>query len=358
MAGNSFGKIFQLSTFGESHGEAIGGIIDGCPAGLHLDFDKIQAELDRRRPGQSDLTTKRSEFDAVTFLSGIFEGKTTGTPIAFQIPNKDHRSNDYSAIKDVYRPSHADFVYDAKYGHRDYRGGGRSSARETAVRVAAGAVARQFLQLFDIKIKAFVSCIAEAEIKAPVESLNLSAPENEVRCPDPAVAAEMRTLIEQARDAGDSLGGIITCIIENVPAGLGEPVFDKLHADLGKAMLSINAVKGFEIGSGFAAAKMRGSEHNDSFEKSGSKTVTTTNFSGGVQGGISNGMNIVFRVAFKPVASIGKSQKTVNNKGEETNIKIEGRHDPCVVPRAVPIVEAMSALVIADHFLLNRTNKI
>ena len=358
MAGNSFGKIFQLSTFGESHGAAIGGIIDGCPAGLHLDFDKIQAELDRRRPGQSDLTTQRSESDTVTFLSGVFEGKTTGTPIAFQIPNKDQRSNDYSDIKDVYRPSHADFAYDAKYGHRDYRGGGRSSARETAVRVAAGAVAKQFLELSEIKIQAFVSCIAEAEISEPVESLNLTAPENEVRCPDPVVAAEMRTLIEQARDGGDSLGGIITCLIENVPAGLGEPVFDKLHSNLGRAMLSINAVKGFEIGSGFAAAKMRGSEHNDLFEKSGSKTITKTNFSGGVQGGISNGMNIVFRVAFKPVASIGLSQKTVNNKGEETNIKIEGRHDPCVVPRAVPIVEAMAALVIADHFLLNRTTKI
>jgi len=358
MAGNSFGKIFQLSTFGESHGAAIGGIIDGCPAGLNLDLEKIQKELDRRRPGQSDITTQRSENDTVTFLSGIFEGMTTGTPIAFQIPNKDQKSKDYSAIKDVYRPSHADYVYDAKYGHRDYRGGGRSSARETAVRVAAGAIAKQYLELSEIKITAFVSCIAEAEITDPIESLDLAAAENEVRCPDPVVAAEMRALIEEARDAGDSLGGIITCVIENVPAGLGDPVFDKLHANLGKAMLSINAVKGFEIGSGFAAAKMRGSEHNDSFEKSGGKTVTKTNYSGGVQGGISNGMNIVFRVAFKPVASIGKSQNTVNNKGEETNIKIEGRHDPCVVPRAVPIVEAMAALVIADHSLINRTTKV
>ncbi|NEN24726.1 chorismate synthase [Cryomorpha ignava] len=358
MAGNTFGKIFQLSTYGESHGTAIGGIIDGCPAGLNLDLEKIQKELDRRRPGQSDITTQRSESDTVTFLSGIFEGKTTGTPIAFQIPNKDQISKDYSAIKDVYRPSHADFAYDAKYGHRDYRGGGRSSARETAVRVAAGAVAKQFLALSEIKIKAFVSCIAEAELSEGIENLDLSAPENEIRCPDPIVASQMRKLIEEARDSGDSLGGIITCIIENVPAGLGEPVFDKLHANLGKAMLSINAVKGFEIGSGFAAAKMRGSEHNDSFVKSGSKTITKTNYSGGVQGGISNGMNIVFRIAFKPVASIGKSQDTVNNKGEETNIKIEGRHDPCVVPRAVPIVEAMAALVIADHSLINRSTKV
>lgn len=358
MAGNSFGKIFQLSTYGESHGVAIGGIIDGCPAGLNIDLAKIQAELDRRRPGQSDITTQRSESDTVIFLSGIFEGKTTGAPIAFQIPNKDQKSKDYTAIKDVYRPSHADYTYDAKYGHRDYRGGGRSSARETAVRVAAGAVAKQFLELSEIKVRAFVSCIAEAEVSQPVESLDLTASENELRCPDFEVAAEMRRLIEQARDSGDSLGGIITGVIENVPAGLGEPVFEKLHANLGKAMLGINAVKGFEIGSGFAAAKMRGSKHNDSFEKSGSKTVTRTNFSGGVQGGISNGMNIVFRVAFKPVASIGLSQKTVNKKGEETNIKIEGRHDPCVVPRAVPIVEAMAALVIADHFLLNRTTKV
>lgn len=358
MAGNTFGKIFQLSTFGESHGTAIGGIIDGCPAGLNLDLEKVQKELDRRRPGQSDLTTQRSESDTVTFLSGIFEGKTTGTPIAFQIPNRDQKSKDYSAIKDVYRPSHADYAYDAKYGHRDYRGGGRSSARETAVRVAAGAIAKQFLDLSEIKIKAFVSSIAEAELPEDIDSLDFTAPENEVRCPDPIVASQMRKLIEEARDVGDSLGGVITCIIENVPAGLGEPVFDKLHANLGKAMLSINAVKGFEIGSGFAAAKMRGSEHNDAFVKAGSKTVTKSNYSGGVQGGISNGMNIVFRVAFKPVASIGKSQDTVNNKGEETHIKIEGRHDPCVVPRAVPIVEAMAALVIADHQLINRTTKV
>ena len=358
MAGNIFGKIFRLSTFGESHGTAIGGIVDGCPAGLNLDLEKIQKELDRRRPGQSDLTTARSETDTVSFLSGIFEGTTTGTPIAFQIPNKDQRSKDYSDIKDVYRPSHADFVYDAKYGIRDYRGGGRASARETAVRVAAGAIAKQFLELSKIRITAFVSAIAEAEVTTPFDQLDLQAPENELRCPDSAVAAQMRRLIEQARDEGDSLGGIITGIIENVPPGLGEPVFDKLHAELGKAMLSINAVKGFEIGSGFAAAKMRGSEHNDAFEKSGDKTVTKTNYSGGVQGGISNGMNIEFRVAFKPVASISKPQETIDSKGNITQIKIEGRHDPCVVPRAVPIVEAMAALVIADYLLLNGTNKV
>lgn len=358
MAGNIFGKIFRLSTFGESHGIAIGGIVDGCPAGINIDLEKIQKELDRRRPGQSDLTTTRSETDTVSFLSGIFEGKTTGTPIAFQIPNKDQRSKDYSDIKDVYRPSHADFVYDAKYGIRDYRGGGRASARETAVRVAAGAIAKQFLDLSKIRITAFVSAVAEAEVTTPLNQLDLNAPENELRCPDSAVAAQMRKLIEQARDEGDSLGGIITGIIENVPPGLGEPVFDKLHAELGKAMLSINAVKGFEIGSGFAAAKMRGSVHNDAFEQSGDKTVTKTNFSGGVQGGISNGMNIEFRVAFKPVASISKPQNTVDSKGNQTQINIEGRHDPCVVPRAVPIVEAMAALVIADYLLLNRTNKV
>src|SRR5690554_5434475 len=356
MAGNIFGKIFRLSTFGESHGTAIGGIIDGCPAGLNLDLEKIQKELDRRRPGQSDLTTARTETDTVTFLSGIFEGVTTGTPIAFQIPNKDQRSKDYSNIKDIYRPSHADFVYDAKYGIRDYRGGGRASARETAVRVAAGAIAKQFLDLAEIRVNAFVSAISQAQVTTPLDQLDFNAPENEVRCPDAKVADQMRKLIEQARDEGDSLGGIITGIIENVPPGLGEPVFDKLHAELGKAMLSINAVKGFEIGSGFAAAKMRGSEHNDAIENSGDKTVTKTNYSGGVQGGISNGMNIEFRVAFKPVASISKPQDTVDKEGKQTQIKIEGRHDPCVVPRAVPIVEAMAALVIADYLLLNRTN--
>lgn len=358
MSGNSFGKIFRLTSFGESHGAAIGGIIDGCPAGLKLDLLKIQAELDRRRPGQSDITTPRNESDTISFLSGVFEGETTGTPIAFQIPNQDHHSADYSKIKAIYRPSHADFVYDQKYGIRDYRGGGRSSARETAVRVAAGAVARQLLALSHIRITAFVSQIADIVVSQPLESLDFSRPENDIRCPDVEAAARMRQRIEEARDAGDSLGGIITCIVQHTPAGLGEPVFDKLHADIGKAMLSINAVKGFDIGSGFAAAAMLGSQHNDAFEKKHDEIRTQTNHSGGVQGGISNGMDIVFRVAFKPVASIRKEQDTVNKSGQTQKIKIEGRHDPCVVPRAVPIVEAMAALVLADHSLRNRSSRI
>ncbi len=358
MAGNTFGQLFRLTTFGESHGVAIGGIVDGCPAGLLLDLDAVQNDLDRRRPGQSDLTTPRNESDTVQFLSGIFEGRTTGSPIAFLIKNKDQHSKDYDSLKNVYRPSHADFVFDTKYGHRDHRGGGRSSARETASRVAAGAVARQFLATLEISIKGFVSDIAEAHLNTPLEELNLSLPENDLRCPDENTAAEMRRLIEEARDTGDTLGGIVTLIVKGVPAGLGEPVFDKLHADLGKAMLSINAVKGFETGSGFAAAAMRGSVHNDAFAISEGKTSTTTNHSGGIQGGISNGMDIVCRVAFKPVASIRKEQQTLTREGESTTIKIEGRHDPCVVPRAVPIVEAMAALVIADHLLRNRTSKI
>jgi len=358
MAGNTFGQIFRLTSFGESHGVAIGGIVDGCPAGLELDLNAVQADLDRRRPGQSDLTTPRNESDTVEFLSGIFEGKSTGSPIAFLIKNKDQHSKDYDALKNVYRPSHADFVFDAKYGHRDHRGGGRSSARETASRVAAGAIARQFLASEGITIQAFVSAIAEARLDTAAEDIDFSLPENELRCPDEKTAAEMRRLIEEARDTGDTLGGIVTLIAKGVPAGLGEPVFDKLHADLGKAMLSINAVKGFETGSGFGAAAMRGSVHNDAFSKKEGKTSTNTNNSGGIQGGISNGMDIVCRVAFKPVASIRKEQDTLTRAGESTTIKIEGRHDPCVVPRAVPIVEAMAALVLADHLLRNRTSKI
>jgi chorismate synthase len=355
MAGNSLGILFKLTTFGESHGKAIGGIIDGCPAGLDLDMEAIQLDLDRRRPGQSDLTTQRKESDTVEFLSGIFEGKTTGTPIAFVIPNADQRSKDYGNLKDVYRPSHADYVYEAKYGIRDHRGGGRSSARETACRVAAGAIAKQLLAKEGILIKSYVSAIGQVDVKLPHAELDLNATENEVRCPDQLSADAMRKAIEAARDEGETLGGIITGLAFNVPAGLGEPVFDKLHAELGKAMLGINAVKGFEIGSGFAAAKMKGSEHNDGFEIVDGKPSTKTNHSGGVQGGISNGMDIVFRVAFKPVASIGKKQKTINREGEETELEIKGRHDPCVVPRAVPIVEAMTALVLADFFLRNRT---
>lgn len=359
MAGNSFGQVFRLTTFGESHGAAIGGIVDGCPAGLQLNTEAVQRELDRRRPGQSDLSTPRKESDTVEILSGVFENVTTGHPIAFIIRNADQRSKDYDKLKDVYRPSHADYVHEAKYGLRDHRGGGRSSARETASRVAGGAIAKQLLKAaLGTEINGFVSAIAEAVLEEPVESLDFSLPENELRCPHPATAARMRTLVEEARDSGETLGGVVSCVVKGIPAGLGEPVFDKLHADLGKAMLSINAVKGFEIGSGFAAAKMRGSEHNDAFEIKDGKPATGTNHSGGVQGGISNGMNINFGVAFKPVASIKKAQNTVNRQGEAVSVEIGGRHDPCVLPRAVPIVEAMAALVLADHYLRNRTVKL
>ncbi len=358
MAGNTFGQIFRLTTFGESHGTAIGGIIDGCPAGLELDLEAVQFELDRRRPGQSDLSTPRKESDTVQWLSGIFEGRATGSPIAFAIYNSDQRSNDYDKLKDVYRPSHADYVYEAKYGLRDHRGGGRSSARETASRVAAGAIAKQFLAKAGIHIRAYVSAIAEVELIAPHEQLDFSLPENELRCPHPETAARMRSLIETARDSGDTLGGVVSLVATGVPPGLGEPVFDKLHADLGKAMLSINAVKGFETGSGFSAARMRGSEHNDAFQMRDGKPATSTNFSGGIQGGISNGMPLTCRVAFKPVASIKTAQNTVDRGGSDTKIEIGGRHDPCVVPRAVPIVEAMAALVLADHLLRNRTTRI
>lgn len=358
MAGNTIGTLFRLTTFGESHGDAIGGIIDGCPAGLQVDFVAVQADLDRRRPGQSQLTTQRKESDTVQWLSGIFEGRTTGTPIAFIIPNADQRSGDYSHLKDLYRPSHADYVYEAKYGIRDYRGGGRSSARETACRVAGGAIAKQVLAQHDISVRAYVSSIGTCQLNKPHTELDLTATENELRCPDPDVAADMRSAIEKARDDKDTLGGVITCVAEGIPPGLGEPVFDKLHADLGKAMLSINAVKGFEIGSGFAAAVMKGSEHNDAFEIIDGKPSTRTNHSGGIQGGLSNGMDIVFRLAFKPVASIGQKQETITRKGEKTELEIKGRHDPCVVPRAVPIVEAMAALTLVDHLLRNRTTRI
>ncbi len=358
MAGNSFGTIFRLTTFGESHGAGVGGIVDGCPAGLKLDFEAIQRELDRRRPGQSALTTPRDESDRVEFLSGIFEGVTTGSPIAFLIANKDHRSKDYDDLKNVFRPSHADFTWQSKYGHRDHRGSGRASARETVSRVAAGAIAKQLLQTLAISVHAIVSSVAEASIAVPITSFDLSQPENELRCPHPETAEQMRSLIEEARSQGDTLGGIITCIVKGAPVGLGEPVFDKLHAELGKAMLSINAVKGFEIGSGFAAAGMRGSKHNDEFAVSEGKTITKTNHSGGIQGGISNGMDIEMRIAFKPVSSIATAQNTVDISGDATTISIQGRHDPCVLPRAVPIVEAMAALVIADHYLRQRTSEL
>jgi chorismate synthase len=354
MAGNTYGTIFKLSTFGESHGKAIGGVIDGCPAGVELDLEAIQRDLDRRKPGQSAIVTQRKEPDEVEFFSGIFEGKTTGTPIGFAIHNTNQKSKDYSHIKDSYRPSHADYVYDEKYGIRDYRGGGRSSARETASRVVAGAIAKQFLN--PLSINAYVSAVGNIKLEVDPSTVDFAEIENNpVRCPDQAKAAEMEAYIKQIRKEGDTIGGIVTCVIKNVPVGLGEPVIDKLHAELGKAMLSINAVKGFEYGSGFEGTTMKGSAHNDLFNTDG---TTKTNQSGGVQGGISNGMDIYFRVAFKPVATIMQNQETINSKGDTIAMQGKGRHDPCVVPRAVPIVEAMAALVLADFKLLKRTNKI
>ena len=353
MAGNTFGKLLKLTTFGESHGAALGGILDGCPAGIAIDFDFIQSEMQRRKPGQSVIVTQRKEEDEVQFLSGIFEGKTTGTPIGFIIPNTNQKSDDYSHIKDTYRPSHADYVYEQKYGVRDYRGGGRSSARETASRVVGGAIAKQIIP--NIKINAFVSSVGEIFIDKPYQDLDFSKIEsNAVRCPDLATAVKMEQHIKEIKKQGDTVGGTITCVIQNVPIGLGEPVFDKLHSELGKAMLSINAVKGFEFGSGFCGAKMKGSEHNDLFNSDG---TTMSNLSGGIQGGISNGMDIYFRVAFKPVATLLQKQEVLNNKGEIIIQQGKGRHDPCVVPRAVPIVEAMAALVIADYYLLDKIYK-
>lgn len=353
MAGNSFGNLFKLTSFGESHGDALGGIIDGCPAGIELDFQAIASEMMRRKPGQSSIVTQRKEADEVQFLSGIFEGKTTGMPIGFMILNTNEKSNDYSHIKEVYRPSHADYVYEKKYGIRDYRGGGRSSARETVSRVVAGAIAKQVLP--EIKINAFVSSVGEIFIDKPYQALDFSKTEsNAVRCPDAQTAEKMEAYIKQIRKEGDSVGGTITCVLQNVPIGLGEPVFDKLHAELGKAMLSINAVKGFEYGSGFCGAKMKGSEHNDLYNPDG---TTKSNLSGGIQGGISNGMDIYFRVAFKPVATIMQTQQTIDKDGNLVEMQGKGRHDPCVVPRAVPIVEAMAAMVLADYYLINKTQK-
>ncbi|MFN7100526.1 MAG: chorismate synthase [Flavobacterium sp.] len=351
MAGNSYGTLFKITTFGESHGEALGGIIDGCPPGITLDFEAIQTEMARRKPGQSAIVTQRKEPDAVQFLSGVFEGKTTGTPIGFIIPNTNQKSDDYSHIKDNYRPSHADYVYDQKYGFRDYRGGGRSSARETASRVVAGAIAKQMLP--EIQIHAYVSAVGPIKLGIPYQDLDFGLIEsNPVRCPDVVTAGEMEDYIKEIRKQGDTVGGVVTCVIKNVPVGLGEPVFDKLHAELGKAMLSINAVKGFEYGSGFEGAVMKGSEHNDLYHSDG---TTKTNRSGGIQGGISNGMDIYFNVAFKPVATIMQKQESLDNKGEITEMTGKGRHDPCVVPRAVPIVEAMAAIVLADFYLINKT---
>ncbi len=354
MAGNSFGKLFKLTTFGESHGVAIGGIIDGCPSGLKLDFDAIQIELDRRKPGQSKIVTQRKEPDTVVFYSGIFEGVTTGTPIGFAIHNTNQKSKDYSHIKDVYRPSHADYTYDKKYGNRDYRGGGRSSARETASRVVAGAIAKQMLN--SIKINAFTSSVGDIFIDKPYQDLDFNKIEaNAIRCPDEAIAEKMIAKVQEIKKEGDTIGGTITCVLQNVPVGLGEPVFDKLHAELGKAMLSINAVKGFEYGSGFCGAVMKGSEHNDLFNADG---TTKSNLSGGIQGGISNGMDIYFRVAFKPVATVIQKQDALDSSGNIVEMQGKGRHDPCVVPRAVPIVEAMAALVLADNILLDRVTRL
>ncbi len=357
--GNSFGKLFKITTFGESHGKALGAIVEGCPAGLSLDEDKIRHEMQRRKPGQSKITTQRKEEDEFEILSGVFEGKTTGTPIGIVIQNADQKSKDYTHIADKFRPSHADYTYFEKYGIRDYRGGGRSSARETAARVAGGAIAKQFLGAKGVTIQAYVSQVGDLTLEKSYTELNLDlAEENIIRCPDPEMAEKMISLIDQVRLDRDTIGGVVTCVVKNTPAGLGEPVFDRLHAELGKAMLSINAVKGFEFGSGFEGVKMRGSAHNDSIIKTDEKVRTLTNHSGGIQGGISNGEDIYFRVAFKPVATIMKDQESLNEAGESVTVSGKGRHDPCVVPRAVPIVEAMAALVIADYLLLAKSNKL
>jgi chorismate synthase len=355
---NSYGTLFKISTFGESHGPAIGVVIDGCPAGLDIDEAFIQNELDRRKPGQSKITTQRKEEDKFKILSGVFEGKSTGVPMAIVIENQDQRSKDYSHIAETFRPSHADYTYEAKYGVRDYRGGGRSSARETAARVAAGAIAKLLLKKHGVEISAYVSQVGD--LQAPhYNQLDLSKTEdNIVRCPDAQTAEKMIALIDQVRLDRDTIGGVVTCVVRNTPVGLGEPVFDKLHAELGKAMLSINAVKGFEYGSGFDGVKLRGSQHNDEFYNEDGKIKTRTNFSGGVQGGISNGEDIYFNVAFKPVATIMQDQQSVDKHGNEATVSGKGRHDPCVVPRAVPIVEAMAALVLADFFLRAKVSKV
>jgi len=360
MGGSIFGKLFTITTFGESHGKGIGVIIDGCPAGIDINVDFIQSELRRRRPGQSNIVTQRKENDEVQILSGVFEGIATGSPIAMLIPNDDQKSGDYSHIKDSFRPSHADYTFEVKYGHRDYRGGGRSSARETAARVAAGAIAKLFLNHFGITINAWVSQVGSFGMPYPPNNIDYGLIEsNDVRCPDPKLAEEMIQLIKQIRKDGDTIGGSVTCNISGVPVGLGEPVFDKLHAELGKAILSINACKGFEYGSGFDGISMKGSEHNDSFFASDNGNIATkTNFSGGIQGGISNGMDIYFRAAFKPVATIIPAQDSVDKYGQSTIITGKGRHDPCVVPRAVPIVESMAALVLADFMLRNKAVKL
>lgn len=353
---NSFGNIFRLTSFGESHGAGIGGVIDGCPAGIELDMDFIQHELDRRKPGQSRITTPRKEDDEVQFFSGVYEGKTTGTPIGFIIWNKNQHSSDYDNMKTVYRPSHADYTYQTKYGIRDPRGGGRSSARETIARCVAGAIAKLALKQYNIHIQAYTSQVGNIKLEENYTAYDLDYAEtNAVRCPDPTKAAEMEQLIAEVKSKGDTIGGIITCVAKGVPVGLGEPVFGKLHAALGHAMLTINAVKGFEYGDGFEAARYRGSERNDRFFNDNGKIGTRTNNSGGIQGGISNGQDIYFRVAFKSVATILMEQETVDMNAEETILKAKGRHDPCVLPRAVPIVEAMTAMTLLDYLLIQKT---
>ena len=352
MSGSTLGTIFTLTTFGESHGKAMGGVIEGFPAEITLDLALVQQELNKRRPGQSELVSARNEKDQVEFLSGIFEGKSTGTPIGFIILNENQESKDYSHIKNTYRPSHADFTFDKKYGIRDYRGGGRASARETVCRVVAGALAKQALNVIGIKFSTYVTQIGEVKIESQEFFKSEAIEKSLVRCPIKEASNKMEGLISEVKKEGDTLGGIIQCIVKNVPVGLGEPVFDKLHASLGKSMLSINAVKGFEIGSGFESASMKGSDHNDVFD---TKETTISNFSGGVQGGISNGMPIVFRVAFKPVATIMKSQDSIDKNGNKVRIEGKGRHDACVVPRAVPIVESMAAITLLDYYLRNKT---
>jgi chorismate synthase len=358
MAGNIFGNLFRVSTFGESHGRGVGGVIDGCPAGLKLDLEEIQKELDRRKPGQSKIVTQRKEGDVVEFYSGIFEGYTTGTPIGFLIINGNQKSNDYDHIKDKFRPSHADFTFHEKFGVRDYRGGGRSSARETAARVVAGAIAKQYLSSKKIEVKAYVSQVGAISLNKTYKELDLNTIEtNILRCPDQELAEVMINKIMEVRKNGDTIGGVVDCVITGVPSGIGEPVFDKLHAELGKAMLSINAVKGFEYGSGFKGVELLGSQHNDAFVNDNGTIKTVKNHSGGIQGGISNGEDIYFRVAFKPVATIMQDQESVNENGETVTVSGKGRHDPCVVPRAVPIVEAMAAMVILDSILVAKSNK-
>lgn len=355
---NSFGNIFRITTFGESHGAGIGGIIDGCPAGLTIDIDFVQSELDRRKPGQSKITTQRKESDSVEFFSGIFEGQTTGTPIGFLVRNQDQHSNDYNNLKDVFRPSHADFTYIQKYGVRDHRGGGRSSARETIARVVGGAIAKQLLLQLNISIQAYVSSVGTITLEKTYQELDLTrTEENIIRCPDAETAEKMIARVEQAGKDHDTVGGTISCVIKGVPAGWGVPVFNKLHADLGFAMLGINAVKGFEYGSGFEGTKLSGSEHNDIFVNENGTVKTVTNHSGGIQGGISNGQDIYFSVAFKPIATLLKEQKTIDKDLNETTINPKGRHDACVLPRAVPIVESMAALVLADHFMMSKQSK-